>query len=117
RFGSALAAGDFDFDGFCDLAIGIPGKDVGTEAEAGAVRIMYGGAAGLGATGAQLFDQNAPLIDDVAEAGDHFGSALAARDFDGDGFADLAIGVPGEDVGAAVDAGAVNVLYGRAQGL
>ena len=35
-----------------------------------------------------------------------------AADFNNDGFADLAVGVPGEDVGSVVDAGAVNVLYG-----
>ena len=33
----------------------------------------------------------------------------AHGDFNGDGYMDLAIGVPGEDVGAIVDAGAVNV--------
>ena len=38
-------------------------------------------------------------------------------DFNNDGFADLAIGVAGEDVGAATQAGAVNVLYGSAGGL
>jgi hypothetical protein len=35
-------------------------------------------------------------------------------DFNGDGFDDLAIGVSGEDVGAAADAGAVNVQHGSA---
>jgi len=35
-----------------------------------------------------------------------------APDFNADGFADLAVGAPGEDVGAATDAGAVKVLYG-----
>ena len=38
-------------------------------------------------------------------------------DFNGDGFADLAVGVPDEDVGAVADAGAVNVIYGSASGL
>ena len=38
-------------------------------------------------------------------------------DFNRDGFDDLAVGVPGEDVGTVVDAGAVNVLYGTASGL
>jgi len=38
-------------------------------------------------------------------------------DFNGDGFADLAIGAAGEDVGAATDAGAVNVQYGSSTGL
>src|SRR5436309_10040561 len=47
-------------------------------------------------------------------------SALAAprvTDFNGDGFADLAIGVPFEDVGVNSNAGAVNVLYGSSSGL
>jgi hypothetical protein len=38
-------------------------------------------------------------------------------DFDGDGFVDVAIGVAFEDIAGAVDAGAVNALYGSAGGL
>jgi FG-GAP repeat len=38
-------------------------------------------------------------------------------DFNGDDFDDLAIGVPNEDVGGQVNAGAVNILYGSAGGL
>jgi hypothetical protein len=38
-------------------------------------------------------------------------------DFNGDGFEDLAIGVPGEGVGSTISAGAVNVIYGSASGL
>src|SRR5438132_2652105 len=38
-------------------------------------------------------------------------------DFNGDGYADLAIGVPNEDIGTKVDAGLVNVIYGSALGL
>src|SRR6266542_308732 len=38
-------------------------------------------------------------------------------DFNGDGFADLAVGVPNESVKEVSSAGAVNVLYGSAGGL
>src|SRR5262245_4462995 len=38
-------------------------------------------------------------------------------DFNNDGFADLAVGVPGEAVGSTREAGAVNVLYGGTGGL
>jgi hypothetical protein len=48
---------------------------------------------------------------------DEFGWSVAAGDFNGDGRDDLAIGVPGEDVSDVSDAGAVNVLYGSANGL
>jgi hypothetical protein len=37
-------------------------------------------------------------------------AATAAADFNGDGFSDLAVGVPGEDVGSIVGAGSVNVI-------
>src|SRR5262245_38969544 len=40
-----------------------------------------------------------------------------SQEFNSDAFEDLAAGVPGEDVNGAVDAGAVNVLYGTASGL
>src|SRR5262245_64343344 len=36
----------------------------------------------------------------------------SAQDFNSDGFIDTVIGVPGEDVGGRIDAGAVDVIYG-----
>ena len=44
-------------------------------------------------------------------------ASLAAGDFDGDSFFDLAVGAPGENVGAVGDAGAVTVLFGSAAGI
>jgi hypothetical protein len=116
-FGSALAVGDFDNDGFGDLAVGVPGEDVGTIDDAGAVTVLSGSATGLGAGGGQLFSQNSVGVLGAAESGDGFGSALGVGDFDNDGFDDLAIGVPSEGAGAISQAGAVNVLFGSASGL
>ena len=113
-FGSALAAGDFDNDGFIDLAIGVPGEDIGAIADAGAVNVLYGSASGLSASGGQFFSQNTPGVLGGAETEDGFGSALGVGDFNNDSFADLAIGAPSEGVGGASQAGAVNVLYGSA---
>jgi hypothetical protein len=117
HFGSVLAAGDFDNDGNDDLAIGVLREEVGGIATAGAVNVLYGSGAGLTAEGNQLWDQDTPNVEGVAEEGDFFGAALAAGDFDGDGHDDLAIGVPQEAVGDASNAGAVNVLYGSLAGL
>ena len=112
HFGQSLSAGDFDGTGYDDLAIGVPGADVGGNADAGAVIVFYGSATGLSTLRNQLWDQNGLDNSGGAEAGDAFGSALAAGDFNGDNVVDLAIGVPGEDAVAVVNAGAVNVLYG-----
>ena len=106
-FGSAVAAGDFDNDGFADLAVGAPGEGVGGSPGAGAVSVLYGSDAGLTTTGGQLFTQ----VGGAVEGGDVFGSALATGDFNSDGAADLAVGAPFEDVGTAELAGAVSVLY------
>ncbi|WP_148045040.1 FG-GAP-like repeat-containing protein [Nocardioides marmorisolisilvae] len=116
HFGSAVATGDFNGDGFTDLAVGAPTESVGSVAGAGAVNILYGSANGLTATGAQVFTQNSPGVASSAEQSDFFGSALAAADFNHDGRADLAIGVPRENA-AVADAGAVTVLFGSPTGL
>ena len=50
------------------------------------------------------------------ETNDKFGSAFAAADFDRDGYDDLVIGIPGEDVGG-VGRGGVVVLTGQPLGL
>jgi FG-GAP repeat len=113
-FGLELAAGDFNDDGFADLAVGVPFESFGTISFAGGVNLLYGSAANLTGVGSQLFNQNSPGVGSAAEALDFFGSALAAADFNNDGFADLAVGVPLESVGAIRAVGAVNVLYGSA---
>ena len=118
RFGDALAVGDFDGDGFLDMAVGVPQEYVGDEVMfAGAVNVIYGTSSGLSAAGNQYWTQDNSNVKEEAEEWDHFGSALAAGDFDGNGYDDLAVGVPFESIGAASDAGAVQIFYGSIVGL
>ncbi len=121
-FGWAPSVADFNGDGFGDLAAGVRLEDVGTVLNAGAVSILYGSLTGLQATGEggpndQIWTQDTADVLDDPEEEDEFGWSTAGADFNGDGFADLIIGAPLEDVGSALDAGAVNVLYGSATGL
>ena len=116
-FGQTLASADFDSDGFADLAIGIPREDIAGHGDAGAVQVLYGGPAGLTASGDQVWHQGKRGVPGKNEGNDQFGGELVTGDFDGDGFADLAIGVPGEAVGSQIEAGAVVVLRGSGSGL
>ena len=112
RFGAALAAGDFNHDGFDDLVVGAPDYDnPGGPADIGLVSVVYGTPLGLSTGSTHLWQGllHGPGHD---TAGDRFGSALAAGDFDGDGVDDLAIGADGDDHNIA-DAGGVTVLRGR----
>jgi len=112
EFGSALASGDFDGDGYDDLAIGCPQETFGQLHFGGAVYVLYGSASGLSPAGAQRWDQNSSGIAGTVEEEDLFGSVLGAGDFDGNGCDDLVIGTPDEAVGSASRAGVVQVLYG-----
>ena len=116
-FTFSLAAANFGQSNHADLAIGVASEDVGTIAGAGAVNVLYGSSTGLSASGDQSWHQNRPGVADAAEQGDAFGSALAAANFGNGSQADLAVGVTLENLGGAMDAGAVNVLYGSSTGL
>lgn len=112
RYGSALVCGDFDHDGFDDLAIGIPGQTVNGFAGAGAVQILLGSPLGLSLKAGVYVTQDTAGIADRAEAGDGFGASLSVGNFGGDVCDDLAIGVPMETVGSVAQAGAAHVIHG-----
>ena len=103
RFGTAVAAlGDVNSDGVADVAVGVPGHDLGGEdglANVGTVYVFSG------KTGALIRTLDDPPRGGE-EAGAAFGSSLAnAGDVNSDGASDLIIGAPGE--------GRVHVFNGK----
>ena len=112
-FGASLAAGDFNGDGFDDLAIGAP-HDRGN---VGSVHVLRGSPSGLTPIGPVTLNQDSFGILGSAERGDNFGASLAAGDFGKGPEDDLAVGVQFEDIGSITKSGAVNVIYGSSTGL
>jgi hypothetical protein len=108
---------DFNGDGCSDLAIGVHGEDIGSVTDAGAMNVLNGDSTGIVTAGNQFWNQDASGVTDQAEQGDAFGRSREAGDFNGDGYADLAVGVYQESFPNLFQAGAVHILYGSASGL
>jgi len=108
RFGKALAwLPDRNGDGRDELLVGVP-RSFQAAVWAGAV-LLFDGAA--------VPDTVADLVLLGQNAGDEFGSSLAAgSDIDGDGLADILVGAPLANPAFVVDAGQT-LLFGTSGGL
>jgi disulfide bond formation protein DsbB len=116
HFGGRTKFGDFNGDGYGDLAVSAAGESVNGVSSAGACYVFYGSVAGLTSERIQMWTQDSSGVPDTAETDDHFGMPSSA-DLNGDGYSDLVIAAASEDVGGVADVGALTVLYGSASGL
>jgi hypothetical protein len=116
KFGKALGAGDFDGDGFTDLAVGAPFFDQPHLRDAGYVVIFDGADKGLSGSRA-----NGLIWLDSMARNSNFGAALAAGDFDADGIDDIAVGAPefwrDQEITPGSGHGAVLVWHGSRFGM
>ena len=108
-----LAAGDFDGDGYADVAAGAA-DDSG---RAHSHLVVFKGDAGVTMETSSLVNQETAGVPGATALGDKFGASLSAGDVNHDGKADLAVGVPGRTVSGKARAGEAIVLYGGADGL
>ncbi|MEE9340629.1 MAG: ATPase domain-containing protein, partial [Thermoplasmata archaeon] len=101
RFGYSLTGGDFNDDGYDDLAVGAPYYNDGD----GAVYIYFGSSSGIS-------DHSPPgVIYHALSSGENFGWNITTGDFDGDGYDDLLVGAPSNDESSA-NGGRAYAFYG-----
>ena len=104
---------DFNGDGRSDTVVADPYATVGGVSQAGRVIVLYGDAdARVGEGSRGIVSQGSGSVGGSAESGDRFGSAMAVADLDCDGFSDLVVGTPLEDVGGQRDSGLVQFVWG-----
>ncbi|MFJ8533461.1 FG-GAP-like repeat-containing protein [Streptomyces sp. NPDC093591] len=120
--GEDVEIGDLNKDGYGDIVVGHSNdsydSDVELPTKGGALAVVYGGPNGVSTTRKPVWiNQDTAGVPGAGERGDGMGSGLSIGDTNGDGYLDVATGLPGEDFDGLTDAGTVLVLRGSANGL
>ena len=112
--GTRVTSGDFDCDGFSDMAIGSIGNPTGEESRnaSGVTWVVFGGPRETLATSVDLTSQ--ADLEIWGQPGDIAGEHVTVADLDGNGCDDLVIGAPsGDGEGDAVESsGEAYILLG-----
>ncbi len=99
-FGSGLAVGDANRDGVDDLFVGEFYADPGGVTDAGVVHLLLG----------PSFGQSRTITAPAPAQGSNYGRRVARADTDGDGFAEILVGVPFDSPSGVHYAGAAYLV-------
>lgn len=111
QFGASFAVGDFNSDGFEDVLAGAYRNNAADgRPSAGAAYVFLGRGDVAGRLSVRDDAQDVSISG--AAAGSAFGLPVAAGDFNGDGFDDLAIGAQSEGIESLATAGALRIFFG-----
>lgn len=96
QFGWSQVSGDFNGDGYPDVAVSANALDIGGYTNSGGIWIFYGSATGLRTDNITMITEaNLDQTDGIGYASAFIGEVMTSGDFDGDGIDDLVTGVFG----------------------
>jgi hypothetical protein len=115
RLGESVKIANTTGDGYGEVIAAAPFAQ--SPGYSGAVVSLTVGSSGISTKGMIVLSQADQAVAGAAESMDYFGYSIDTGDITGDGIADVLVGVPGEKIGKAAEAGLVVVLRGSAKGL
>ncbi len=114
QLGIRLAVGDFNNDGYDDLAISAPYESVnGHYNYAGMVNVVYGTSQGLARANTHTLELQRYKLGMYRNIVRYFGMGLAVGDYDNDGIDDLAVGFLGVKRDDVDNEGGAAVFFGK----
>jgi len=112
HFGSAVASGDINCDGYDDIIIGAYWADPLGRYDAGETCVIFGASFSSPPYTIDLNSQPADITLYGDDADDYSGWAVTRGDINNDGYDDIIIGANGANPGGRIDAGETYVIFG-----